>query len=98
MMFCYKVHQVSGKKDVVLAICDKELSGKIIREYPPFKVSEKFYGENTCGKKEILEKMKGCTIINIVGKKIVDFCIEKNFITRENVILIGDIPHAQIVK
>jgi len=97
-MFCYKVHQVPEKKDVVLAICDQELSGKLIRKNPPFKVSEKFYGENACSKEEILEKMKGCTIINIVGKRIVEFCIERNFITRKNVILIGDIPHAQIVK
>lgn len=97
-MFCYKVHGLPGKKDRILAICDQELTGKIIRGEPLFEVNKDFYGREICDKEEILQKIKSCTIVNVVGKKIVALCIEKKFITKENVILIGEIPHAQFIK
>ncbi|MBD3155309.1 MAG: DUF424 family protein [Candidatus Aenigmarchaeota archaeon] len=97
-MFCYKVHGLPGKKDRILAICDRELIGKVIRKEPLFEVGKEFYGKEICDEEEILEKMKSCTIVNVVGKKIITLCVEKKLITKENVILIGEIPHAQFIK
>lgn len=97
-MFCCKIHKVYESNELVVAICDKELLGKEIRKDPIFRVNEKFYFQKNCDEKEAVELMGKCSIGNLVGKKIVELAIEKKFITKENVILIGNIPHAQFVK
>ena len=97
-MFCCKIHKVYKENDIVVAICDKELIGKELRKNPYFKVNEKFYFEKDCNEEEAVDLLKSCTIANLVGKKIVELALKKKFITKENIILIGDIPHAQIVK
>ncbi len=98
-MFCYKTHRSRSEKyELVLGVCDKELVGKVLREDPVFRVDEKFYGKKECGEEKILILMKNCTIGNIVGEKIVKLALKKKFITQKNVILIGDVPHAQFVK
>ena len=95
-MFCCKTFRM--RYHLVAAICDRELLGKEIRKTPRFKVEESFYSERIIDEKEAVELMKECTIANIVGKKIVELAIGKKFITKENVIMIGDIPHAQFIK
>ena len=98
-MFCYKIHRTKVEKyELVVGICDKELVGKVIRKDPEFKVNERFYFEKECDEKKAIELLNDCTIANIVGKKIVKLALDKNFITKENIILIKGIPHAQIVK
>jgi hypothetical protein len=95
-MFCYKTHKVGGQ--VVLGICDKELVGKKIREDPEFVVNEGFYFQNEADEEGLKSLFESSTIANLVGKKIIEFSLDKKLITKENVIMIGDIPHAQIVK
>jgi hypothetical protein len=98
-MFCYKIHRSRAEKyEIVLAICDKELKGKKLRENPEFLIDKKFYGEEECEEEKAIELLEKCTIANLTGKKIIKLALDKNFITRENIILIGDVPHAQIVK
>ena len=98
-MFCYKFHRNRSENyELVLGICDKELAGKILRKDPEFKVGKKFYCEKECDEEGVLELIKRCTIANLVGKKIIELAIRRKFIIKENVILIGDTPHAQIVK
>jgi len=98
-MFCYKLHRTRIEAyELVLAICDKELVGKKLRKEPEFEVNENFYCDKECDAEKALKLIKDCTIANLVGKKIVALALEKKFITKENIILIGDIPHAQIIK
>ena len=98
-MFCYKLHRTKVEKyELVLGICDSELAGKVLRKNPEFKVNKQFYCDKECGEEKALELLEECTIANLVGKKIVKLALDKNFITKENVILIQGIPHAQIVK
>ena len=94
--FCYKFHKI--KDQLVLGICDKELVGKKIRDDPEFVVNEKFYfGEE--GNEGYLDNLfEKCSVGNLVGKNIVELSIKKKLITKENVIMIGDIPHAQFIK
>ena len=42
--------------------------------------------------------MKEASIGNIIGKEIVGVAEKNGFISKENIILIDDIPHAQFVK
>ncbi len=95
-MFCCKVFKI--EKNTVVAICDKELLGKAIRKDPEFKVEKSFYFDKIVREKEAIDLIKNCTIANIIGKKIVKLAIDKKFITKENVIMIGDTPHAQFFK
>jgi hypothetical protein len=96
MMFCFKIHEIQD--DVVLAICDKGLVGKRLRDDPEFVVSEGFYHGEEAAEKDLDGLFEMATIGNLVGKVIVDIGIKKRLITKENVIMIGDIPHAQFVK
>ena len=98
-MFYYKLHRNRSEKyELVLGICDEKLVGEKLRKDPKFVVNKDFYYEKECDEEKALELMKKCTIGNLVGKKIVELALSKKFITRENVILIGDIPHAQFIK
>ena len=97
-MFYCKVHKIHGRNETVIAVCDKSLLGKELRKNPKFEVSKNFYFEKECDKQETLNLLEKCTIANLLGKEIVQLVIDKKFITEENVILIGEIPHAQIVK
>jgi hypothetical protein len=96
-MFCCKSFKEG--KDRVVAICDSGLLGKDISEKDLcIKVSESFYGSKKVDEETALLIMKECTIGNIIGKNIVELAKRHGFITEENVISIGGIPHAQFVK
>jgi len=95
-MFWCKTHSVKGQS--IVAICDKELLGKNIGKKLKISVSESFYGGDLIDDKKVLELMKQSSICNIIGKKIIKLAIEKKFITKENIMFIGDIPHAQFVR
>ena len=86
-------------KCILLAACDVELLGKILKEGKiVFHVNEKFYKGTKVTVEEAVELMKQCTIVNMVGKKIVKKAIEAGLVHPEAVLLIEGIPHAQIVR
>lgn len=96
-MFWCKLFQT--KHDLVLALCDKKLLGKVFRkDRLKIKISEKFYGGRIVNKEIAIKLMKKATIGNLFGKEIVKLAEENGFITKENVILIDGIPHAQFIK
>lgn len=83
----------------MLAACDVELLGKTLKEGKiVFHVNEKFYKGTKVTVEEAVELMKQCTIVNMVGKKIVKKAIEAGLVHPEAVLLIEGIPHAQIVR
>ena len=84
---------------MLLAACDVELLGKTLKEGKiVFHVNEKFYKGTKVTVEEAVELMKQCTIVNMVGKKIVKKAIEAGLVHPEAVLLIEGIPHAQIVR
>jgi len=97
-MFWYKVFVV--RHDIVLAICDENLIGKKIKTNRfNVKVDKRFYGDKTIEDEQTaVSFMKSCTIANLIGEKIVALAEKHGFITKENIISIGGIPHAQFVK
>ncbi len=86
------------KYDLVIAICDNELIGKKIGSKPKVKVSKNFYGGRLIDENFALKVMGKATIGNLIGKRIVALAKKSGFITKENIILIDGIPHAQFVK
>ena len=84
---------------VLLATCDAELLGKILREGKiVFEIHEQFYKGPKMTVEEVIDLMKQSTIVNIVGHKIVKKAIEKGLVHPDAVLKISGVPHAQIVK
>ena len=95
-MFCCKCYSI--KEHVVIAICDKNLLSKEIGKKLKIKVKKEFYGEELIDDDKAVEFMKKATIGNLLGKEIIKLALEKKFITKENIMFIDDIPHAQFLK
>ena len=83
----------------LLATCDAELIGKIFREGKiVFEVREEFYKGLKVGIDEAIDLMRQCSIVNMVGPRIVEKAIEKGLVHPDAVLKISGVPHAQIVK
>ena len=95
-MFWCKTHSIKGK--FLVAVCDESLLGKRIGKKLNINVNESFYGRDLVKEEKVLELMKRSTICNLLGKEIVKLALEKKFITKENIMFIDDIPHAQFIK
>ena len=94
-MFWSKVHSVKG--EILVAVCDESLLGKGIGKKLKVHVNENFYKGELVNEEKVLELIKKSTICNLIGKEIVKIAVEKKFITKENIMFIDDIPHAQII-
>lgn len=85
--------------NVLLAICDTEILGKTLREGKiVFNVKEEFYKGARVAIEEAVDMIANSTIVNMVGKNIVQKAIEKGYVHPEAVLNIEGVPHAQIVK
>lgn len=86
-------------KHVILAVCDVELLGKTLREGElVLEVRERFYKGHRVEMDEAVGLMEQSTIVNIVGKNIVQKAIENGLVHPEAVLNISGVPHAQIVR
>ena len=85
--------------NVLLAICDTEILGKTLREGKiVFNVKKEFYKGARVAIEEAVDMITNSTIVNMVGKNIVQKAIEKGYVHPEAVLNIEGVPHAQIVK
>jgi len=92
------VRTIRSGRDTLVAICDAELLGKTLEGgRAPFTVTERFYKGILCDLAEAIEAMGKATIVNMVGKRIVEAAIECSLVQEAAVIYFGDVPHAQIV-
>ncbi|MBT8171827.1 DUF424 family protein [Candidatus Bathyarchaeota archaeon] len=86
-------------KNVLLAACDVELLGKVLRsEKLVFNIKEEFYKGPKMPVDDVVDLMEESTVVNLVGPNIVKKAIEKGLVHPEAVLNICGIPHAQIVK
>jgi len=86
-------------QSTVLAICDAELLGQTLNEGRiVFEVREEFYKGTRTTVEEAVCLIEQSTIVNMVGKGIVEKAIEKGLIHPEAVLNISGVPHAQIVR
>jgi hypothetical protein len=94
--FCFKIY--THGRDIILAVCDKDILGKIFKEgelvlhaKPEF-----YYGEEIG--EEVAEYFETATIINLLGNRIVELAIKKGLVEEENVLEVEGVKHAQVVK
>jgi len=85
--------------NILLAMCDAEILGKTLRKGKlVFHVKEEFYRGTKVNIEEAVAMIENSTIVNMIGKNVVQKAIEKGHVHPEAVMSIEGIPHAQIVK
>jgi len=85
--------------NVVLATCDCDILGMTLREGKiVFEVREEFYKGTKVSIEEAIELCKQSTIVNMVGKCIVEKAVKAGLVHPEAILKISGIPHAQIIK
>ena len=91
-----KIHR-SGDRFVV-ALCDEDLINKTFEDGDlQLKVTEIFYKGEEKSEEEVIEILKTARNINIVGEKSVKLALDNNLISKDNVIKIGKVLHAQVL-
>jgi len=99
MEFYYGVYRHGH--EIMVAVCDEDTLDKNFscnEKGIKLDVKKSFYGKNKGQKEEILPHMKNATILNLVGKEIIDIALEEGLIIKECVLVIGDTVHAQRAK
>ncbi len=92
-MFCYKIHKTQFGN--LIAICDSELKGKTLNNNGiDFFVNPRFYCDKNAGK-DILEIISKSNDGNVIGNKIVNLLLKFEVISKNAVILIDGVKHAQ---
>ncbi len=84
---------------VLLAVCDAEIIGRTLRKGKVvFHVKKEFYKGTKTSIGDAIALIENSSIVNLIGKNIVQKAIEKGYVHPEAVLSIEGIPHAQIVK
>ena len=99
LMYWTKVF--STRSEIIVALCDENILDKVLefkKTNAKIKISKDFYGEHLVDEKDVLKLMNAATIGNLFGKDVVGLAEKKGFISKENIINIDGIPHAQFVK
>ena len=97
MKFSFKVFEEGSDK--LLAIADSSLVGKSLEDGELcFFVSKGFYCDKHCDEKEVKKLLNDATIVNAIGKDIIDLLTNEGLIKNDNVIKISGVPHAQIIS
>ncbi len=92
-----KLHVVG--KESVLACCDAELIGKLLKQGEiTFRVDEEFYGNMKTDERGLAKALKENANINLVGKKAVGVALREGIISEKDIIKICGIPHVQIIR
>jgi len=85
-------------EDLILGACDKELLGKTFTDGErQIDVSERFYQGDIIEPEELKSLLSDATIANLVGKKTIDVALEMELVDKDSLLIIDDVPHAQIV-
>ena len=80
----------------MVVFCDSDLIGKTLDKEIGFVVKPDFFKGEEKTKEEMFEIAKKASIINALGKESVEFLIEKEIISKDNVVKIGNVPHIQV--
>ncbi len=92
-MFYVKIHKKNDNK--IVSICDKELLGKTFEEGNRILEVNDFYKGELVDKEEIKKYLCEDTL-NLVGKNIINLALKLGVISKESIITIKRVPHAQV--
>jgi len=85
--------------NLVVACCDDNIRGKTFEEGELILyVKESFYCGDLLEGSDLRLLLERATIINMVGNGVVKIAISCGLIDEKNVLRIGGVPHAQMVR
>lgn len=85
--------------EVLLAACDNDVLGRTLEEGNiSLEVKKSFYSGQRLELEKLKKEFKRSTIANLVGEKVVNAAIEAGFGQEEDIMMIEDVPHLQIVR
>ncbi len=85
--------------EVLLAACDNDVLGRTLQNDDiNLEVKESFYAGQKIELERLKKEFKRSTIANLVGEKVVNAAIEEGFGREEDLMMIEDVPHLQIVR
>ena len=91
-----KIHKTEER--IIISLCDEDLVGKKFTEKNlQLAVNERFYKGDKITEKEAIPILKEAWVLNIVGEKSIKAALKAKAITKENIIKIQGIPHAQSI-
>jgi len=83
----------------VLACCDEEILGKnLVDEKYDVTITEAFYKGEKTSEEELAALLADANNINLFGERSVGVALKEGLITERDVIRIGGVPHAVIVR
>jgi hypothetical protein len=92
---------IRARSDTLVAVCDAELLGRVFRDKKSgviIEVKESFYKGRKAKLEESINLMRSASIINMVGARVVEKAVECGIVDPVAVLVIGGVPHAQVVK
>jgi hypothetical protein len=96
-MICIKVYRQG--RETLVAACDAEIVGKTFKSKElKITVSEGFYKGDSGDEDLLVNRLEMATIANLVGKKTIDVAIRHGFVNPACVLMIGEVPHAQMAR
>ena len=85
--------------DVLVGACDDSLLGKTFSEGKfHLDVSKKFYGGEKVSIDILKKYLETATIANLVGEKTINCAISMGLVSKDCILRIDGIPHAQMVR
>lgn len=85
--------------EVLIAVCDCEILGKTFAEgHLRMEVSPEFFGDEKASCSEVEVALAGATMANFVGRRAVEHAISLGYVDKENVLSIGEVLYAQMVR
>lgn len=85
--------------EVLLAACDKELVGRIMREGDlKLEVCPAFYEGEDADEEMLLNRLRNASIANLVGERTVGIAIKHELVDEGCVVRIEGVPHVQLVR
>lgn len=83
----------------LIAACDKDVLGRTFKSGRfRLEVKESFYKGTLTSISDALQMLDAADISNLTGKKIVQAAVHNGYADSKAIILIGGIPHLQIMK
>ena len=86
-------------RETLVAACDAEIIGKTFRSKDlKITVSEGFYKGDSGDEEMLVNRLEMATVANLVGRKTIEVAVKHGFVDPACVLLIGEVPHAQMTR
>ncbi|MEW6329360.1 MAG: DUF424 family protein [Candidatus Micrarchaeota archaeon] len=100
-MLFMRVH-VSRKENArILAVCDSELMGRVLKDGERTLDLERyggFYKDEEASEEEVEREVARATSMNFVGERAVGIALRAGVVKESDVVYISKVPHVQVYR